>query len=103
MFTGVSRMASIFSSLNCFALPFGSDFAYASRWLCASSCMFRRVSAERMTTKSHGCECPTDGAVCAASRTRSSTSCGIGSLRKPLRMSRRSRITFSTASRSASS
>ncbi len=103
MLTGVSRMASIFSSLNCLARPLGSDFAYASRWRIASSCMARRVSALRMTTKSHGCEWPTEGAVCAASRTRSSTSCGMGSLRKPLRMSRRSRMTFSTASRSASS
>ena len=32
--------------------------------------------------------------MCAASRTRSSTSCGMGSLRKPLRMSRRSRMTL---------
>ena len=39
MFTGVSRMASIFSSLNCLARPLGSDLAYASRWRWASSCM----------------------------------------------------------------
>ncbi len=103
MLTGVSRMASIFSSLNCFARAFGSDLAYASRCRWANSCIVCRVSAERMTTKSQGWEWPTLGAVCAASRTRSSTSCGIGSERKPLRMSRRSRITRSTASRSASS
>lgn len=63
MFTGVSRIASIFSSLNCLALPFGRDFAYASRCRWASSCIVRRVSAERMTTKSQGWEWPTLGAV----------------------------------------
>ena len=45
------------------------------------------------TTKSHGCEKPTEGAWWAAARTRPSTSAGTGSGRNPRRTSRRSAIT----------
>ena len=56
MFTGVSRMASILISRNCLARPFGSESAYASRWRSARACIRLRVFAERITTKSQGCE-----------------------------------------------
>ena len=98
--SGASTTPSTFWSRNWRARS-AKRSAWRSRSRRARLRIATRVPSSRTTMNRHGCISPTDGARCAASSTRSSTSPGTSSGRKR-RMSRRSAMTRRTASRSAS-
>ncbi len=100
MFSGVSRIASIFNPSKALRRSAGSDAANASRCAAARSRTFRRVATSLINTKSHGWLNPTLGARCADSSTLVSTSSATGRSRNPRRTSRRSANTRCTTSRS---
>jgi hypothetical protein len=91
--TGVSRIDSILSWSNARARAAGRAAAKSSRCRAARAAIRSRRARSAITMKSHGCDRPTEGALCAAASTRPSTSAGTGSGRNPRRTSRRSAIT----------
>ena len=99
--SGASRMPSNCRSKSRRADSGAKRSACASRSRSAMDAARSRVAESRTTTKRQGCEWPTEGAACAASRMRRRTSAGTGSGRNRL-MSRRARSTSCNASRSVS-